>query len=190
MTLQMVVVLILITIMLVLLIFEVARPGLILFGVLVTLMLLRIITPKEALNGFSNEGMITIALLFIVAASIQKSGFVDELMKKWIEKSKTTIGTKIRFFVPLAILSAFLNNTPIVMTFMPVIKIWCEQKGISPSKYLIPLSYVTILGGTITLIGTSTNMVVHGMLLDYGYDGFSIFSFTAIGIPITIVGMI
>lgn len=190
MTLQMVVVLILITIMLVLLIFEVARPGLILFGVLVTLMLLRIITPKEALNGFSNEGMITIALLFIVAASIQKSGFVDDLMKKWIEKSKTTIGTKIRFFVPLAILSAFLNNTPIVMTFMPVIKNWCEQKGISPSKYLIPLSYVTILGGTITLIGTSTNMVVHGMLLDYGYDGFSIFSFTAIGIPITIVGMI
>src|SRR5699024_6755544 len=97
---------------------------------------------------------------------------------------------KIRFFVPLAILSAFLNNTPIVMTFMPVMKNWCEQKGISPSKYLIPLSYVTILGGTITLIGTSTNMVVHGMLLDYGYDGFSIFSFTAIGIPIIIVGMI
>ena len=87
-------------------------------------------------------------------------------------------------------LSAFLNNTPIVVTFTPTIKNWCEERGIAPSKFLIPLSYATILGGTITLMGTSTNIVVHGMLLEYGLDGFSLFTLSVVGIPVTVVGLI
>ncbi|MFP3366448.1 SLC13 family permease, partial [Pseudoalteromonas sp. SIMBA_148] len=87
-------------------------------------------------------------------------------------------------------LSAFINNTPIVIAFTPLIKKWCEENGFSPSKFLIPLSYATILGGTITLIGTSTNLVVHGLLLDKGFEGFTFFELAKVGIPITIFGLL
>ncbi|RWR12546.1 SLC13 family permease [Siminovitchia fortis] len=186
----MIIVLLLIVMMLIALLLELARPELIIFLVLVTLLLLGIITPEQALSGFSNEGMITIALLFIVAGAVQKSGLIDDVMERWLEKSKTEQESKLRFFIPIAGLSAFLNNTPIVVTFTPIIKNWCEKRGIAPSKFLIPLSYVTILGGTITLMGTSTNIVVHGMLLEYGFEGFSLFTITVVGIPVTIAGML
>ncbi len=188
--LEMIIVLLLIVMMLLGLLLEIARPGLIIFLVLAILLLLGIITPEQALSGFSNEGMLIVALLFIVAGAVQKSGMVDGVIEKWLEKSKTEQESKIRFFVPIAGLSAFLNNTPIVVTFTPIIKNWCEKRGIAPSKFLIPLSYVTILGGTITLMGTSTNIVVHGMLLDYGFEGFSLFTITVVGIPVTVIGML
>ncbi|WP_249412690.1 SLC13 family permease [Siminovitchia fordii] len=186
----MIIVLLLIVMMLLGLLLEIAKPGLIIFLVLAILLLLGIITPEEALSGFSNEGMLIIALLFIVAGAVQESGMIDGAIEKWLEKSKTEQESKIRFFVPIAGLSAFLNNTPIVVAFTPIIKNWCEKRGIAPSKFLIPLSYVTILGGTITLMGTSTNIVVHGMLLDYGFEGFSLFTITVVGIPVTVVGML
>ncbi|GAB3064594.1 SLC13 family permease [Virgibacillus ainsalahensis] len=190
MSFEMLFVLVMITIMLGGLLLEVARPDIIIFSVLSVFLISGILTPGEALSGFSNEGMLTIALLFIVAGAVQKSGIIDELMKSWLDKSNSLLGSMVRFFVPTSLLSGFLNNTPIVVTFTPVIKKWCEEHGIAPSKFLIPLSYVTILGGTITLMGTSTNLVVHGMLLDYGYKGFSIFQLAIIGIPITIAGLI
>ncbi len=190
MTTDMIIVLILIVVMLVCLIFEIARPGMIIFSVLVILLLFGILTPREALGGFSNEGMLTVALLFIVAGAVQKSGMTDYIVEKWLRKSRTETGAMVRFFVPISMLSAFLNNTPIVVTFTPTIKNWCEERGIAPSKFLIPLSYATILGGTITLMGTSTNIVVHGMLLDYGLDGFSLFTLSAVGIPVTVLGLL
>ncbi|WP_018706603.1 SLC13 family permease [Siminovitchia fordii] len=186
----MIIVLVLIVMMLLGLLLEIAKPGLIIFLVLAILMLLGIITPEEALSGFSNEGMLIVALLFIVAGAVQESGMIDGVIEKWLEKSKTEQESKIRFFVPIAGLSAFLNNTPIVVAFTPIIKNWCEKRGIAPSKFLIPLSYVTILGGTITLMGTSTNIVVHGMLLDYGFEGFSLFTITVVGVPVTVVGIL
>lgn len=190
MSLEMLFVLGMIIVMLGGLIFEVARPDIIVFFVLTFFLITGILTPAEALSGFSNEGMLTIALLFVVAGAVQKSGIIDEMMKSWLDKSKSLLGSMVRFFVPAAIFSGFLNNTPIVVTLTPLIKNWCKEHGIAPSKFLIPLSYVTILGGTVTLMGTSTNLVVHGMLLDYGYAGFSIFQLAIIGIPITIVGLI
>ncbi|WP_077328360.1 SLC13 family permease [Virgibacillus siamensis] len=192
MTFQMIFVLILIIAMLGALLLDVARPDMVVFSVLVILLITNILSPKEALSGFSNEGMLTIALLFIVAGAVQKSGLIDEMITRWLRNSKTQAGSMVRFFVPVSAFSAFLNNTPIVVTFTPVIKKWCEDRGIAPSKFLIPLSYVTILGGTITLIGTSTNLVVHGMLTSapYNMDGFSLFTLSIVGIPIAIVGMI
>ena len=189
-TLEMIIVLVLIVTMLVCLILEIARPAMIIFTVLVVLLLTGILTPREALSGFSNEGMLTVALLFIVAGAVQKSGMTDYFAEKWLRKSRTETGAMVRFFVPISMLSAFLNNTPIVVTFTPTIKNWCEERGIAPSKFLIPLSYATILGGTITLMGTSTNIVVHGMLLEYGLDGFSLFTLSVVGIPVTVVGLI
>ncbi|MGP4106077.1 SLC13 family permease [Virgibacillus sp. L01] len=190
MSFEMTFVLIMIIAMLAGLLLEVARPDMVVFSILVILLISGILTPDQALSGFSNEGMLTIALLFIVAGAVQKSGLIDRMMEGWLKNSKTQTGSMLRFFLPTSFFSAFLNNTPIVVTFTPIIKKWCEDRGIAPSKFLIPLSYVTILGGTITLIGTSTNLVVHGMLVDYGFNGFSLFSLAVVGIPISIVGLI
>src|SRR5690625_600933 len=172
------------------LIFEVARPDMVIFSVLVILLLSGILTVDEALSGFSNEGMLTVALLFIVAGAVQKSGLINRMMEEWLKNSRTHTGTMLRFFLPTSAFSAFLNNTPIVVTFTPIIKRWCEERGVAPSKFLIPLSYATILGGMITLMGTSTNLVVHGLMLDFGLEGFSLFTLAAVGIPVAAVGLL
>ncbi|SHH72819.1 SLC13 family permease [Virgibacillus chiguensis] len=172
------------------LIMDIARPVIIVFTALTILLVTGILKPEDALAGFSNEGMLTIALLFVIAGAMQKSGMIEVIMKGWLNKSNRFIGAMIRVLIPTSALSAFFNNTPIVVTFTPMLKNWCEEHQIAPSKFLIPLSYATILGGTITLMGTSTNLVVHGMLIDYGYDGFSLFQLAVIGIPITVVGLI
>ena len=190
MSLEMIVVLFVILGMLTALLLEVARPDMIVFSTLVVFLITGQLTPEEALRGFSNQGMLTIALLFIVAGAVQKHGLIDRGMRKWLDKGNSVKGSMFRFFLPLPFFSAFLNNTPIVVAFTPVIKQWCEERGIAPSKYLIPLSYVTILGGTITLMGTSTNLVIHGMLLDYGLEGFSLFQLAIVGVPVTFVGLI
>ncbi|WP_142829120.1 SLC13 family permease [Planococcus soli] len=190
MSVQMIFVLIVIVAMVSALLFEIARPDMIVFSALVVLLLSGILTTEEALRGFSNPGMLTIALLFIVVGTVQKHGLIDQMMIGWLNKGKSLKGSLFRIFLPLPLISAFLNNTPIVVTLTPLLKKWCEERNIAPSKVLIPLSYVTILGGTITLMGTSTNLVVHGMLIDYGLPGFSLFQLAIVGIPITIVGLI
>ncbi|NIK11786.1 SLC13 family permease [Alkalibacillus almallahensis] len=190
MTIEMVFVLLIIIAMFVGLLFEVARPDMVVFTALGILLLTGILTPDEALRGFSNEGMLTIALLFIVAGAVQKSGITDRLVSKWLQNTRSMTGVTGKFFAPLSLFSAFLNNTPIVVTFTPVLRKWCQDKGIAPSKLLIPLSYVTILGGTITLMGTSTNLVVHGMLKDYGFAGFSFLQLAIVGVPVTLIGLV
>ncbi|WP_058308609.1 SLC13 family permease [Gracilibacillus massiliensis] len=190
MTLEMGFVLVVIVVMFVALLLELARPDMIVFSALVIFVLTGLLTPEEAFKGFSNQGMLTIALLFIVAGAVQKHGLLEQMMKQWLSKSKKVRGSMFRFYLPISLSSAFLNNTPIVVTFTPMIKKWCEERGIAPSKFLIPLSYVTILGGTITVIGTSTNLVVHGMLLDYGLEGFTLFQLAVVGVPVLIIGFI
>ena len=190
MSVEMIFVLIVIVGMVSALLFEVARPDMIVFSALVVLLLSGILTTEEALRGFSNPGMLTIALLFIVVGTVQKHGLIDQMMIGWLNKGKSLKGSLFRIFLPLPLFSAFLNNTPIVVTLTPLLKKWCEERNIAPSKVLIPLSYVTILGGTITLMGTSTNLVIHGMLIDYGLPGFSLFQLAIVGIPITIIGLI
>lgn len=190
MSVEMIFVLIVIVAMVSALLFEVARPDMIVFSALVVLLLSGILTTEEALRGFSNPGMLTIALLFIVVGTVQKHGLIDQMMIGWLNKGKSLKGSLFRIFLPLPLFSAFLNNTPIVVTLTPLLKKWCEERNIAPSKVLIPLSYVTILGGTITLMGTSTNLVIHGMLIDYGLPGFSLFQLAIVGVPITIVGLI
>jgi di/tricarboxylate transporter len=190
MSFEMMFLLILLLAMFTVLIFEVARPDMVIFSILIILLLSGILTVDEALSGFSNEGMLTVALLFIVAGAIQKSGLIHQMMEKWLQNSRTHTDSMLRFFVPTSAISAFLNNTPIVVMFTPLIKKWCEDRGIAPSKFLIPLSYATILGGMITLMGTSTNLVVHGLMLDFGLEGFSLFTLAVVGIPCTMIGLI
>ncbi|MCP3739198.1 SLC13 family permease [Rossellomorea sp. BNER] len=175
--------------MLVGLVFEIERPEVILASTVVLFLITGIITPEEATKGFSNEGMLTIGLLFVIAGSIQKSGIVDRVFHKLLQNTDTSKHILSKLLLPISLISAFINNTPIVITFTPMIRKWCEEKGVSPSKFLIPLSYATILGGTITIIGTSTNLVVHGLLIEKGLSGFSFFQLAIVGIPITVIGL-
>jgi len=181
------VVLILMTIVLVT---EIVNTEIAIFSALILLLLAKIITIREAFAGFSNPGVISIALLFIVAGGLKSAGLMNALSQLMLGKNNSGLRKKLfRLTVPVTIASAFMNNTPIVAILLPSVKSWAEKHNISPSKFLIPLSYAAILGGTITLIGTSTNLIVHGLLIQNGYKGLGFFEITPIGIVVALVGI-
>ncbi|WP_163527366.1 SLC13 family permease [Halobacillus ihumii] len=190
MTHEMIIVVIMIILMLIGLFFEIARPDLLVFTTLFIFIMFGYVNTEQALIGFSNQGMLTIALLFIVAGVIEKSGVVEKFISSFLAKSTTHRGALGRLLIPISATSAFMNNTPIVVTLTPIVRKWASDRGFAPSKFLLPVSYAAILGGTITLMGTSTNLLIHGLLLDFGKDGFSFFQLAIVGIPITIVGLI
>ena len=173
------------------LILDKMRPGMVLFSVVVLFLCAGILTPKEMLEGFSNKGMITVALLYLVSEGIRQSGALGQLIKKLLPQKKTTVfKAQLRMLPTISFISAFLNNTPVVVIFAPIIKRWADSVKLPATKFLIPLSYVTILGGICTLIGTSTNLVVHGMILEAGYEGFTMFELGKVGIFIAIAGIL
>lgn len=191
MSLDIIVVILALVGMLAVLVKDVMRPGMVLFSVVVLFLCFGIISPKEMLEGFSNKGMITVALLFLVSEGVRQSGALTQVIKKILPQGKTTVAkAQLRMLPSIAFISAFLNNTPVVVIFAPIIKRWAKSVNLPASKFLIPLSYVTILGGLCTLIGTSTNLVVHGMMIDAGYDGIGMFELTLIGVPVTVAGII
>ena len=176
--------------MLVALILDKMRPGIVLLSLVVLFMVAGIITPKQMVAGFSNRGMITVALLFLVSEGIRQSGALSAVVKKLLpEKGTSVTKAQLRILPIVSAFSAFLNNTPVVVIFAPILKNWSKRVGLSCTKFLIPLSYATILGGLCTLIGTSTNLVVHGMMIDKGMEGLKMFDLAYIGIPITVVGL-
>ncbi len=183
--------LIVLVLMTILLAFEIADSAFILFGVLIFFALTGIITPKETFSGFSNQGMLAIGFLYVIAYAVQSTGFLNVLGKNMLGHPDDSSRKRLlRFLYPVGAASAFMNNTPIVALFIPVVKKWCRQHNLSPSKILLPLSYATILGGTCTLIGTSTNLVVHGFLLEKGLKGFSFFELGFVGLPLMILGIL
>ncbi|MCD6355607.1 MAG: SLC13 family permease [Prolixibacteraceae bacterium] len=170
---------------------EVMRPGLVFFSSATLLMATGIITDKEVLAGFSNKGMITVGILFLVSEGMRQSGILNRLAQTYLPRKRGKMVFLIpRIMLPVSVLSAFLNNTPVVIIFAPIIKKWTEKLNLSSKKFLIPLSYATIFGGMCTLIGTSTNLVVHGLIIENGYEGFSMFELGKVGIFIAIIGTI
>ena len=197
--------------MLVALMREYLRPGLILFTAVVLLLVAGIITPEEAIKGFSNKGMITVALLYLVSEGVRKSGILERIVFHMLPKKNASITSAgFRFYPIVSFISAFFNNTPVVVIFAPMIKNWARKMKLPPSKFLIPLSYATVIGGICTLIGTTTNLVLHGMLIQeykeeatavaqggtegilmrFGIDGMSMFELTKVGIFIALAGLI
>lgn len=149
-----------------------------------------IIDPKEALEGFSNKGMITVALLYLVSEGVRKSGMLERIIYRLLPKQNFSVQrANLRFLPVISFLSAFLNNTPVVVIFAPMIKNWAHKMKLPPTKFLIPLSYATIFGGMCTLIGTSTNLVVDGLIQDAGYEGMHMFELGKVGIFILVVGL-
>ena len=180
--------------MLAVLVADLMRPGLVMFSVCVLFMCTGILSPKELLAGFSNEGMITVALLFLVSEGIRRSDALGHMISHILPvrpgKRQTARKGYSKLMPTIAGISAFLNNTPIVVIFIPIVKEWAAKAGLNVKKFLIPVSYAAILGGMCTLIGTSTNLVVHGMMLEEGYKGFSMFELGKVGGVIAVVGIL
>ena len=150
----------------------------------------KILTPKEMLAGFANEQIAVIILLLILGDIIRKNGIIDNFFYGTFMNTKSYKWFLGRMMVMVAGFSAFLNNTPLVAIMIPYVNAWGERNKISPSKLLIPLSYATILGGCATLIGTSTNLVVNGMVTDRGLEPLKIFDFSLVGIIMILVGFL
>ena len=150
------------------------------------------LTPSEAVSGFSNPAVITIGLLFILSSAIQKTGLLEYLVvtiNRLLQSSKV-LGMAVYYFT-VSIASSLINNTAIVAIFMPVTIRLAHRYQISPSKMLIPLSYAAILGGTLTLVGTSTNLLVNSIYMSYeGVEPLGMFEFFRYGIIILVIGTI
>lgn len=168
---------------------ELLRPGLIFFSAAILLMAIGVISDQEMLAGFSNKGMLTVGILFLVSEGVRQSGVLNRLAQTYLPRKRRKMVSMIpQIMVPVSLLSAFLNNTPVVIIFAPIIKKWSENLNLSSKKFLIPLSYATIFGGMCTLIGTSTNLVVHGLIIENGYEGFSMFELAKVGGFVAVLG--
>ncbi|OGG96545.1 MAG: hypothetical protein A2508_02135 [Candidatus Lambdaproteobacteria bacterium RIFOXYD12_FULL_49_8] len=149
-----------------------------------------VISAEQAILGFSNPGLLTVALLYVVADGLQAGGGVA-FVAKWILGSpkKETHG-RARLLFSVVSLSAFMNNTPVVAMLIPVVSDWCERLRFNLSRFLLPLSYASILGGMCTMIGTSTNLVVAGLVQKAQLPPFGLFEITRIGLPCALVGLV
>ena len=152
-----------------------------------------IISAEEGLEGFANEGVATVMILFVVAQGISATGALDWYMGKLLGKPNSIASAQVRLMIPIAIISAFLNNTPVVAVMIPILQRWGKTIGVSPQQLLIPLSFASILGGTCTLIGTSTNLVVAGLLTKRYPDDptvvIGLFDLGEYGVPVAIIGL-
>lgn len=172
----------------------------VLMGALVALMLvptptetgwkLGVLTTQDALAGFSNPGMVTVGVLFVVVAGLRSTGAIDWISQALLGRPNGLRRALGRLIAPVAFLSAFLNNTPIVAMLIPAVTDWSRRLNISASKLLIPLSYAAILGGTCSLIGTSTNLVVSGLVVtESELTPIRMFDITWVGLPVALLGM-
>ncbi len=182
---------VLLVLMSILLVVEIVQIELVMFTVLLLLIVGDVITVKEAFSGFSNEGMLTIGLLFILAGALNNTGLLHRMVEFLFGRGNGGIARRLlRILFPVAAVSAFMNNTPVVAMLIPPLRRWAEKYGHSVSRYLLPVSYAAILGGLCTLIGTSTNLIVHGLMLDHGMPGLGMFEISRIGVPVAVVGVL
>ncbi len=156
----------------------------------VVLLVAGVIDERQAFSGFSNAAPMTVAALYIVARAVERTGALEPFVRFAMGDGPTGPGSLLRMLVPSAVASAFLNNTPIVAMLMPTVCASAEKRHIAPSRLLMPLSFGVILGGVVTAIGTSTNLVVSGLLQASGHEPFSFFEMTHVGLPIALVGVI
>jgi di/tricarboxylate transporter len=169
-------------------------PTFAVLGAVVTLLVTGIIEPEEAFSGFSNPAPITVAALYVLAAGVQRTGALEGVASALLRDDKKDGSSGAmnlgRVLFPTAAASAFLNNTTIVAMVAPAVLTWARRTGRSPSPYLMPVSFAAILGGVVTLIGTSTNLVVSGLLSDAGEEPLGLFEIGRAGLPIAIIGLV
>lgn len=162
-------------------------PDVVLMGALAFLVVSGILTPSEALAGFANPGVMTIATLYVVAAGLKETGAIQWLAHRLLGQPRRLRQAQLRVLLPASGLSAFMNNTTVVAMFIPAIQEWAARLRLPTSKLLLPLSYASILGGTCTLIGTSTNLVVDGLLQSERGISLHMFELAWVGVPLVVI---
>ncbi len=163
-------------------------PDIVMVGGLTLLLLAGVLSPEQALSGLANEGMVTVGVLYVVVAGLRETGGIGWIVHSVLGRPRSLQHAQIRLMAPVAAMSAFLNNTPVVAIFIPAISDWAKRNGLSVSKLMIPLSYASIAGGTCTLIGTSTNLVVNGLLIrEAGSEGLAMLELAWVGVPLMLV---
>ncbi len=149
-----------------------------------------ILTPAEVLSGFANESIASILMLILITTGIRKNFQLENLFDAVFRKANTYRGFLFRMMSQVAILSSIINNTPVVALMTPYVVEWGKKHNIAPSRLLIPLSYATIMGGMITLIGTSTTLILNGFLQDYNHPSLLFEDLFVIGSSVTVVGIL
>jgi len=166
-------------------------PDLVLVAALAAVTLGGALPLADAFRGFANQGLIAIAALYVVAAGLKHTGAVEAPARLLFGRTRRQWVAQLRVMLPTAATSAFLNNTPVVAALLPSVLDWTQRRGLTASRFLIPLSYAAILGGTCTLIGTSTTVVVNGLLMNANHGaGMGFFSIGTVGLPVAAAGFV
>lgn len=156
---------------------------------MVAVLVAGVVSTEQALAGFSNAAPLTVAALFILARAVEKTGALTPMVKLALGESEGRRRSLARLVLPTAAASSFLNNTPIVAMLLPEVRAWAKSRKKSASLFLMPLSFAALLGGAVTVIGTSTNLVVSGLLVASGEPEMGFFEITAVGLPIAVIGV-
>jgi di/tricarboxylate transporter len=169
-------------------------PAFVMAGAVTALLVAGVIDEDGALVGFANEAPITVAALYVLAGAVKITGALEQVTERVLgserqEDEQALRRVLARILFPSMAASAFIANTPLVAMIAPRVLTWARRTGRSASRYLMPLSYAIIFGGCITLIGTSTNLVVSGLLKEFGYQPLALFEITGAGLPIAIAGV-
>lgn len=170
---------------------EIASPAAVLVGGLVLFVLVGVLEPDVAFLGFASPATVSIAGLFVVARAVRDHAGLDRVLTRLLgDGARGPRGALVRMVPPLAGLSGVVNNTPLVATAGPIVRDWAERRGLAATQLLIPVSYASILGGTLTLVGTGPNLVVSGVLAASGHEPFGFFTITWVGLPLALAGSI
>ncbi|MGC1951929.1 MAG: SLC13 family permease [Gammaproteobacteria bacterium] len=173
-----------------LLIFTRIASDVVMIAGVTVLMLAGVLSRDQALSGLANEGMVTVGVLYIVVAGLESTGATAWIAHHLLGRPKSLLRAQLRMMGQVTAVSGFLNNTPVVAMFVPAVRDWAKRHQLSVSKLLIPLSYASILGGMCTLIGTSTNLVVNGLVMQSGRPGLGMWDITWVGLPAAVIGIL
>ncbi|MFZ9920703.1 MAG: SLC13 family permease, partial [Terrimicrobiaceae bacterium] len=170
---------------------EWGSPDLIALGALAAVLVTGILPADKMLSLFSNSAPITIGAMFVLSAALERTGVMDFLAENFTRLAGRSVFRAIALLALIVVpMSAFVNNTPVVVVFLPILMAYARKTGVGASKLLIPLSFFAILGGTVTLIGTSTNILVSGMAAKLGQPAFSIFEISGMGLVYAAIGSV
>jgi di/tricarboxylate transporter len=168
---------------------EWTSPAMAALAAVIVLLGAGIVTPEQAFSGFSNSAPITVAALYVLAHAVDSTGALRPLLAAALDGARSRRSALARLLIPSGVASAFLNNTPIVAMLVPQVVSWSERRGEPPSRLLMPLAFGVTLGGIVTTIGTSTNLVVSGLLEKQTGTPFGLFEITYVGLPVAVAGL-